>query len=775
MSCRRPEGPLRVHHPAATLRPRLQLLLPTAIALAAALAYLPALDNDFVDWDDHLWITDNPRIADANGLLKAWTTPGSAYYYPCPLTFTSFWLEYRLWGLDPHGYHATNVALHAVNTLLVWHLLRALGLSTWLASWSAALFALHPMQVQSVAWITERKNLLSGFFFLTSLLLYLRHRRSSARFSYALSLIAFACAVLSKAAAVVLPLVILWTEWLIQIPAAQASRRSRPGPWLRSAPFFAIAAAVALLSMVMETPSAGEARPVLQRILTAAAIPWFYLYKLILPLHLRPLYPQWNIQPDALACWLPLAALALAAGLFLRYRARLNPHLLWGLGFAVITLLPMMGLVQYSFFRFSFVADHYVYLCCLGLFLPLGIVLRKACHRLWSERRAWTAATLTAVVCLAFLATRTWSRCFLWRDSKTILTETLRYYPDFWMAWSNLGNVYARQGDHDRAVNHYRRALAINPHHTETHFNLAKALAAGGDLHSAAQHYRQALRLRPDFLKPRLGLANCLLAQDKFDTAIDQYRFAAEIAPQDPLVLCNLGHALTRAGRADQASQVLHQAVNLAPDLPQAHYNYAIALTGENRHHQALTQYQQCLKLQPHHARAENNLGTLLAQLGRHDDAAAHFRRALQLDPQDLQTCANLGMTLMLQGQFQEARDLLQKAHARSKTDLQIALTLAWLLATCPDDKVRNGHQALTVGRCACQTTDFNNPRALDVLACAYAELGQFPQAQQCARQALQLAQQQGHHPWTRRFQEHLQAFNAHRPHREPARRAPAP
>jgi tetratricopeptide (TPR) repeat protein len=522
-----------------------------ALVAAVLLLYLPALSNDFVNWDDDRLVTDNPVVSAPEGLRRIWSTVELPKEFPnYPLTFTSFWLEHQLWGFHPAGYHLSNLILHALNAVLVLLLMRALGATQWVGGLTAVLFACHPMQVESVAWVAERKNVLSTFFCLLAFLAYLRHRTSGAWGWYGVSLLAFVCALLSKTAALVLPVLIVLAERF-------RTGRWSPGAVLRSVPLFLLGAAAAWLTLVTERHPLAVA-PAARPLLAASALS-FYVGKLLIPVGLFPIYPLWNVSFVALRWWLPLIGLLVAV---LCLRAWLiDWRVRWGVAGFACALLPVLGLRPFGFNEYSYVADRHVYLASIGLFLVVALTIERLCRRL--GRR-----TATLVVCLPVLGLSllTWRQIHVWRNSISLWTHALVGNPRSWAAHNNLALALADHGRSDEAAQHLHAALEIRPDYPEAHNNLALLLYREGDFRAAAQHCQQAVALRPDTALYRKNLGLALQAKGDFAAAEVAYRGALALAPEEAGYHYLLGNVLADRGHVDEAERQLDAALRIQPD-----------------------------------------------------------------------------------------------------------------------------------------------------------------------------------------------------------------
>ena len=442
-----------------------------ALALLVVAAYLPALHAGFI-WDDDAYVTANATLRTLDGLRRIWLEPGAVPQY-YPLTFTSLWLDHHLWGVQPLGYHLVNVLLHGANVILVWVIGRRLALpGAWLA---AAVFAVHPVHVESVAWVTERKNVLSGALYLAAFLAYLR-AAGGARAAYGLALGLFAGALLAKTVTCTLPVVLLLVLWW---------RRGRVDitPLI---PFFVLGAASGLVTAWMEAHHVGATGALwrlslLDRCLIAGRALWFYAGKLLWPHPLAFIYARWHV--DAAVWWqylFPLAAAATVAALHLA-RGRIGSGPLVAVLCYVATLAPALGFVNVYPMRYSFVADHFQYLASLPL-----IALAAAGATRLPRPQVIGAGVLLVLGALA------WRQGLVYRDAETVWRDTLAKDPDSSMAHINLGMLLSDDGRVPEAIVHFREALRIDPEDGEAHDDLGNALASEGKLDEAIAEYGAA-------------------------------------------------------------------------------------------------------------------------------------------------------------------------------------------------------------------------------------------------------------------------------------------
>ena len=593
------------------------------LAAATFAAYLPARRGDFI-WDDEMNISQSAVMTAPGALRRIWTPGQTPQYYPA--TYTAFWLERRLWGLDTRGYHALNVLLHVLNAGLVWLLLKRLRApGAWLA---AAVFALHPVHVESVAWITELKNILSVLLSLLALLALLRFDETRKRAWYAGALLLFLAALLSKTAVCVFPLLVLIVRWRER---GALGRRDL----LEAAPFFLLSVCLGLVTIRVEGAGGLFALAPVQRLLLACRAPWFYAAKLAWPTPLSFNYERWRLDAHAPAAW---AWVALCCAVLLacrRWRGELGRDALACAAVFLAALLPVLGLFDVLYFRYSYVADHFAYLASIG-----PIALAAGCWAGLMERRAPAgrrAAGAAACVVLALLWIGTWTRAHAFRDVETLYRDTIAKVPTAYMAQNNLANILAARGEHAEAVQHFAAALAGDVPLAEVHTNMGHSLERLGRRAEEIEHYREALRINPGYVKARNDLGVILSAEGRYEEAIGQ--FAAALAA-DPSVVeahVNIGHCLERLGRREDEIRHYREALRLAPGYVVAHHDLAVILAAQGRAAEAAAHYREALRLDPAYVPAYRDLGSLLAAAGRYEDAAGLYAVALKLQPGDAQ------------------------------------------------------------------------------------------------------------------------------------------
>jgi tetratricopeptide (TPR) repeat protein len=495
-----------------------------ALLGVTALAYRPTFSADFVQFDDNYYVQENERLRTLDGLWQIWnpraTKLGTQYY---PLVVSSFWLEYHLWGLDARGYHATNVVLHLVNTTLVLLLMRAFGVSPPVALAVAALFALHPTQVGSVAWVTERKNVLSTVFYLLTFLAYLRHRRTGSRAAYAGCLAAFAAAILSKTQTMTLPVTIALADLALQ-QAGRLRRMSAAAVATRLVPLLAIGAGAAMITIQAENRHiAPPALTVIERGLVATNAAAFYVRLFFAPVGLSPMYPKWELSANKPFWWIAVAVWPIVLAALFHWRRRLGPLPLWGMAHFFLSLAPVLGLVSFNFMVFSFVANHFLYLPIIGAAVTVALLGERIAsgEAVWSKRRmAMAGITLLALV---GCAVQTYREAEHWRNNESFWLYAHSRNPNgFGPNW-NLGLHYRRIRLPEQALPFFERATEIWPDTDFAFRRYAQTLASVRGPEAATEACTSKLSTHPRFYAAYLERAIHRERLKRFDDALQDY------------------------------------------------------------------------------------------------------------------------------------------------------------------------------------------------------------------------------------------------------------
>jgi len=607
-------------------------LLPGIVALAilTVVVYLPALNGPFLG-DDIEFFGEGTALKDPGALRRIWLSlDATSQYYP--MVFSSFWLEYRLWGDRPFGYHLVNVALHICNALLVWRICAALEIPG--AFPAALVFAVHPLHVESVAWIIERKNVLSGFFYLLAILAYLRfsgpgQTAGNRRLAYAAAVLCSLAAVLSKSAAATCPAAMLLLTW------CKTGRLNR-GQMTGALVIAALCVPILALTIWMEQHQTGarfyaSGLTIAQRVVLALYACWFYLGKTLWPVGLSFVHERWSVEP---AHWRFILSALAAVGLILlawRGRRRLGRGPLTAVLFFGGTLLPALGFVDFYYMRYSFVADRFAYLASLApicLVCGAGAVLA---HRFVAPaRRTLSGVAIAVILVLAGLARQ---RASLFGRPEALWADAVEKTPGAWLASNNLGRLLADRGRIEEAQSRYEAALRYNPDYAEAHNNLAVVLAKRGRIDEAVRHLRRAAELIPSYAEALNNLGNLLLQQGRIPEAIEHYRRVLALKPDLGLAHCNMGLALALQGQRPQAEACFREALRLDPELPVAHLYLGEFALRDGRPAEASASLERAVALRPQDLRARLLLARALAASGRVDQAGGQLREVLRIEP----------------------------------------------------------------------------------------------------------------------------------------------
>ncbi len=633
------------------------------LSICVLIAYLPALRGDFI-WDDDAHVT-RPGLQSVDGLRRIWFEPGATQQY-YPVLHSAFWLEHRLWGNLPAFYHLTNVLLHAaVACLFALVLRRLLDPAIAGAAWLAALiFALHPVCVESVAWVSEEKNTLSTVFYLLAAWAYLRWRgergppevKSPVRGAFAgwpLYLAAtgfFILALLSKSVTASLPAALLVVFWW------QHGRID----WRRDAapliPWFAIGTAAGLFTAWVERRYVGASGSdfdlsIAQRGLLACRVVWFYLGKLAWPADLVFIYPRWRVG-IGLGWMVGAAALAALLCVLWLVRGRTRGPVA-ALLFFVGSLFPTLGFLNVYPFIFSYVTDHWQYLASLGVFALAACGLWAAMMAVPVRLRPAGWAALAALA--AGLGTLTWRQCAAYRSPETVWRTTLGRNPDSWMAHGNLGQLIQADGRFAEAESHYLTALRLRPNYGEAHNNYGVLLYQEGRLPEAMEQYREAMRLQHGYVRAASNLGNALMKSGRIEESIATLREALRTDPGFVDAINNLGAAYVSAGRIPEAIAEYEAALKLKPGYREARNNLGLALLHAGRTEEAAAQFREGLRHSPGDPGMLRNLGDALSLAGRPSEAVAPYEDSIGRDPHVASTRNNLGLVLQALERSEEA------------------------------------------------------------------------------------------------------------------------
>ncbi len=724
------------------MREHQPVLLGVALCAMVAISFYPALSAGFV-WDDEIFV-EEPAVHAWSGLWTIWFSPADiereGHYWP--IVYTTFWLEHKLWGLAPFGYHLINVLLHMANVLLLWRLLRRLAVP---GAWAvAAVFAVHPLHVESVAWVIERKDLLSSLFYMAAALCWIRSMenegdwwgRSSDSIRvprpglYLSALGLFAAAMLSKSVAVTLPVALAICLWW---------KRGRV-TWTdvcRIAPFFLVALCIAVADLSYYTSSReldfDYGLP--ERVLIAARALWFYVGKLVWPTDLAVIYPLWDIDVRDLLAWgYVIAGVAVLALLWVG-RHRLGRGFLAGAAFFAVTLSPMLGFVDFAYMRYSLVADRYTYLAGVGVMAVLIGATAHGVSKLPDLVRIGAWGTLLAV--LAVFGRITWEQAGIYRDEVTFYDHVISFNPGA-SVYRNLANALIETERFEEALAASRIAVEQRPRNAAAHNTRGIALLAMDRLDDAEESFRRALELDSSHRGARHNMAEVRRRQGRFVESIRWYREVLDIDPDFALAHAGMGDTLFRLGQYQQAAESLAQAVSLRPHtLPIAvGHLLAEAVRKQQRYEEAIERYRDVLEIDPEYAPAHAGIGYALLQLKRYEEAlealarsvslrprspaaadryvamgraslelgrteaaAAHYERALEIDSRNTKALDSFAVLRFRQQRYGEAlrlyETLIEIDEANAQVHANLGATLFYL--DRPDEALRSLDHALSL------------------------------------------------------------------------------
>ena len=599
------------------------LLLALLLAVTTILAYQPAWHGGFI-WDDDAYITNNELLTAPDGLRRIWFSLDSPSQY-FPLVYTMFRFERAWWGLSPTGYHFVNILLHIANALILWSLLARLRVpGAWLAG---AIFALHPVQVESVAWITERKNVLMGLFFLLTIRAWVEFVDKQTKhrwFFYVLALGLYALALFSKTTACTLPAALLLILWL-------QGRRINQRQLVQLVPFVVLALGMGLLTVWWERYHQGTRGPLFaisppERLLIASRAIWFYLGKLFWPSNLTFIYPRWIVSPTHLLEYAWLAALGGLCAAIVFARRYVGRSLEVAALFFVATLSPVLGFIMLYTFRYTFVADHYQYLASIG---PIALASAGITTLAASFKESRHFIFGAAVCILAALAVLTWRQSTIYTDIEALWRTTIGRNPGCWMAHNNLGIVLSQKGETEEAIAHYRKTLEMSPDFADADYNLGNALLQKGEIDAAILHCQRAVTIQPNDPEAQVALGNALLQKGLIDESIVHYQKALAIRPYYVTAHYNLSSAFLKKGEIDEAIFHCRAVLSTQPEHADAHTILASAFLQKGEIGTAIEQYKKTLEIMPRSVPALNNLAWILATYS--DPAFRDGTKALEL------------------------------------------------------------------------------------------------------------------------------------------------
>ena len=691
---------------------------------------------DFILYDDPVYVTKNTHV------LSGFTLENIAWAFTCdyasnwhPLTWFSHMLDYRLFDLKPSYYHLANLLLHIANTLLLFTVFKRMTGAMWSGAFVAALFALHPLHVQSVAWVAERKDVLSTFFWMLTMLCYTRYVRYPSITSYLLTLLMFTLGLMSKPMLVTLPFVLLLLDYwplnrIEHISLIEPSCRQTIFRLVREKiPFFALSAASSIVTFLAQKSMAVikiHTLPVTTRMANAAVSYLEYISKMFWPSRLAIFYPY---STDRLSIW-QIAVAVLLLILITIWVIRMAPKYrflpvgwFWYLG----TLVPVIGLVHVGL---QALADRYTYVPLTGLFIMIAWGSPELFRKLQHQKIILATSAFAVISALSIC---TWFQTGFWRNDETVFGHAIKVTNDNYMAYSVLAYSYRLQGKLDQALAYDSKALKIKPDHAPSHYNMGLVFSQMGKLDEAVAQFEQALQTDPDLVDAHANAGKLLGLQGKFQEASDHFRKALAIEPLDAEIHSELGTVLGRQGKFDEAVAQFNEALRIKPEFADAHGNLGYIFLHQDKFDQAITQLSRAVQLDPNSDKSHYYLAITLSKKGKIAEAIKHYDETIRLKPDSVEP----------------------------------ANTLAWLLATHKDAAFYNPQKAVKLARRACELTNNSNAEKLDTLATAYASDGNFTDAVTVAEKALNLAKSEENHQLVDEIQKRLDLYKTGQPYIE--------
>ena len=749
-------GDLRGQPPAISGRARWWVLSVCVFLAAITFAVFgQTLGYDFVNYDDNLNVYDNSAVKSGltlKSILWAFKFSRSDYWHP--LTMMSHMLDCQLYGLAPAGHHLTNVLLQATVAILLFLVLRQMTGALWRSAFVAAVFAIHPLRVESVAWVTERKDMLHGVFFMLTIWAYARYVRHSWSLTRYLAVVfLFALGLMSKPTLMTLPFVLLLLDyWPLKrfVPLGNDAHGTKSAGWrsyrpvvirviLEKLPLFVLSAASCVQAAIGNGPAFDISRRLPKTLQISNALVSYvaYIWQMICPVKLAVVYPL-PIKGLPLGEVMGAVILLVFISTVLFILRQRHPCYLVGWLWYLGMLAPMIGFIQAGGIAR---ADRYTYLPQIGLYLLLTWAVTDLCAG-WRHRRVVLGGCATIILVALIFCARV--QTSYWRNSELLWSHTLACTSDNVIAHLKLGNVLIQKGSVDEAMVHYQEALQISPSYAEAHNNLGNVLRQKGNVDEAIVHFQKALQINPDYAEAHSNFGNALLQKGRVDEAISHYQRALQITPDSAEAHNNLGSALLKKGSVDEAITHFQRALQITPDYVNAHLNLGNALLKKGSVDEAITHFQRALQIKPDYVEAHLNLGNALLKKGSVDEAIAHYRKALQIKPDSAEVHIILGNALLKKGSVDEAITHYQKTLQIKPDSVEAQNNLAWVLATALQASLRNGHQAVELAQQANQLAGGENPIVLRTLAAAYAEAGRFSDAQRSAQKAMAMARAAG-------------------------------
>jgi tetratricopeptide (TPR) repeat protein len=752
------------------------------LAVVTALVYLPVAKHGFINFDDPDYVTGNPYVqAGLRPESIRWALTGVYSSNWHPLTWMSHMLDCQLYSQKPAGHHLTNVAFHMANTVLVFLLLRLMTSAFWRSAFVAGLFALHPLHVESVAWVAERKDVLSAFFGLLCLMAYakyamqkseIRNSKSETKSkpeigrritSYTLALLFFALGLMSKPMLVTWPFLMLLVDFW-PLKRTGVALRSWIPLVLEKIPFFALSVGSCVITFLAQR-ACGAVVPladtsVAARIANAIVSYGRYLAKTFWPAKLAVFYPYEQLNWDSGEVLAACLAIGLATGAAL-WAWKRKPYWPVGWFWFVGVLVPVIGVVQVGKQAF---ADRYMYLPHIGLFIFITWGVAEALTRIQLPR--WTGFGIGGLV-LAISAVITSHQLTYWRDTKSLFEHTIAVTSRNFVAYTVIACELVESNKLAEATEDCRLALEYSPCYPEAHNTLGAIYAKQEKFDEAIAHYKKASECDPTYGDPCYGMANVYLKERKYGEAELQAREALRRAPMHiPSMYC-LANALHNEGKLDEAVDYYRRLIRMNSTLFTPHRYLGNVLAAQDKADEALEEYRLAAKIRPADADTHAATGVILMRKNRLDEAVEEFLKASRLQPTNVVANYQLALIYQSRKEMPKAIEYYHKTLQAQPDMIEALNNLAWLLAANRDPAVRNGAEAVNLAERACKLSDYKMPVFIGTLAAAYAEAGRFGDAVPTAEKARDLALAVGEKGTADRNSELLELYRAGRAYHE--------
>jgi len=651
---------------------RMVLLVSLYLVVAIFVAYMQVIQFDFVGYDDELYVTENIHVQEGvtySGLKWVFTTSYSGNWHP--LTWLSHMLDYRLYGLNPAGHHWTNLGFHIANTLLLFYILYVMSGALWRSAFVAALFALHPLHVESVAWVSERKDVLSTFFGLLMIFAYCGYVKKPGFKRYLLVITFLSFGLMAKSMLVTFPFVLLLLDyWPLRRLQFRNHRISESGGGsyfgfqgllrliLEKIPLF-IPVAISCMLTFWAQKSVGavktlDAIPLKSRVANALVSYITYVFKAVWPGKLAVFYPH---PGNTLEVWQVLgSALLISIATFLSIRSlRKYPYILVGLFIYLGTLIPVIGLVQVGG---QAMADRYTYIPLIGFFI---IIAWGFSDLLAKWRYGKIVLSVFAVMVLSGFTAKTFFQASHWKNGITLFENAVNVTKNNYTSQNNLGTALASV-DIDKAIFHYKVALRMKPDYAVALYNLGNVLIKKGRVDEAIDYYHKALHIKPDYVEVLNNLGNAFVDKKDYDKALFYFTEAFKMDPRQIDASNNLANMLFVQGKPNEAISQYKEIVKTYPEDADAHYNLAYMLSIQGMLDEAVLHYKESLRINPKYSKAHYNLGNILINEGNTKEAFAHFAEAIKFKPDYAPAYNKIGLILFQQGKFKKAKVFFLKA-----------------------------------------------------------------------------------------------------------------